>query len=99
MKPIKASPRKGGKVFLLDLGLGNTIGNLEGFVRFDNKIYPNSIVYLFQRSSAKPVAWEKVKPDGSYAFVGINTNFNYFTTAFDLKKQYVAVSQDNLYPK
>ena len=37
--------------------------------------------------------------DGSYSFVGINTNFNYFTTAFDLKKQYVAVSQDNLYPK
>ncbi len=99
MKPVKSSPRKGSKIFLSYLGTGKQIGDIEGFVKFDNKIYPNSIVYLFQRSDAKPIIWCKVKPDGSYAFVGLNADVNYFTTAFDLKKQYVAVSQDNLYPK
>ena len=37
--------------------------------------------------------------DGSYNFQGFNGSMDYFTTAFDLKKKYVAVSQDNLIPK
>lgn len=99
MKPIKCSPIKGSTIHDVDLGTLSSVGNIKGFVKFDNKIYPDSIVYLFRRIDARAVTWFKTKEDGSYNFQGLNGSVNYFTTAFDLKKKYVAVSQDNLIPK
>lgn len=99
MKPIKNSTRQNSKVIFLNLGTGTAIGNIEGTVEYKNELYSNSIVYLFQRSSCRPITWCKTKTDGTYSFLGLNANVEYFVTVFDLNKQHIAVTQDYIVPK
>lgn len=82
-----------------DFGTQHTVANIKGEVRKLGENYINSMVVLFDRSTLKPIATSAVDKNSKYRFLGLNPSRVFFVVAFDNKKKFNAVIQDNVVPK
>ena len=100
MKPCSWGVKPSGDL-LQSLGFGskNTVANIKGSTRRLSEPYQKAVVELYNKANLQPIAVCKPDLDGQYQFVGLNTDLKTFIVAFDQKKQYNAVIQDNVVPK
>ena len=79
--------------------LSDVIGNIKGSTKKLGQQYQDATVVLYNKANLQPVAVRKPDQNGSYQFLGLNTDLKTFIVAFDSKKQFNAVIQDNVVPK
>lgn len=61
--------------------------------------YKDALVVLYNKQNLRPIAVKRPNIDGSYSFLGLNTNLKTFLVAFDKQQKFNAVIQDNVRPK
>ena len=100
MKPISRKVALSGNL-LQDIGFGskNTVSHIKGSVKKLGNQYQNALIVLYNKANFLPIAVRKPDQNGDYQILGLNNSLNCFITAFDDKKQYNAVIQDNIVPK
>lgn len=98
MKPVsrKALPTSN---LLQTLSVGPVIASIKGSVKKLGSAYQKSIVVLYNKANLQPITARKPNQDGSYQFLGLNTDLKTFIVAFDKNQQFNAVIQDNVVPK
>ena len=75
------------------------IGSIKGSVKKLGQNYQNADVVLYNKANLQPIAIRKPKENGDYSFMGLTTDIKTFVIAFDTKKQFNAVIQDQVVPK
>lgn len=75
------------------------IGSIKGSVKKLGQNYQNADVVLYHKANLQPIAIRKPKENGDYSFMGLTTDIKTFVIAFDAKKQFNAVIQDQVVPK
>ena len=75
------------------------VGSIKGSVKKLGQNYQNATVVLYSKANLQPIAIRKPKENGDYSFMGLTTDMKTFIVAFDAKKQFNAVIQDNVVPK
>ena len=75
------------------------IGSIKGSVKKLGQNYQNADVVLYNKANLQPIAIRKPKDNGDYSFLGLTTDKKTFVIAFDAKKQFNAVIQDQVMPK
>ena len=78
---------------------GQVIAKIQGSVKKLGQQYQDATVVLYNKANLQPISARKPNQDGSYQFLGLNTDLKTFIVAFDSTKQYNAVIQDNVVPK
>lgn len=86
-------------VILQNINTGPVIASIEGSVKKNGNQYRNALLVLFNAKNFMPIAAKSPDTDGKYSFAGLNTELKTFIVAFDNKKQFNAVIQDNVVPK
>ncbi len=61
--------------------------------------YKDALIVLYNKQNLKPIAVKRPNIDGSYSFLGLNTNLKTFIVAFDKQHKFNAIIQDNVVPK
>ncbi|UNT60688.1 hypothetical protein [Acinetobacter towneri] len=74
-------------------------GKIKGTTKQQGAIYPFCKVSLFDKRTAKLIAETTSSENGEYIFSGVPHGMIFFVMAFDNKKQFNAVIQDNVVPK
>lgn len=97
MKPTGFVVKKNG-VMLQDLN-GLIYSNINGAIIKEGEKYIDAIVVLYNKSNLLPIAVSKPDTTGRYQFLNLYVDLKTFIVAFDQKKQYNAVIQDNVIPK
>lgn len=77
----------------------SVIAKIKGSVKKLGNAYQNANIVLYNKADLQPIAVRKPDENGNYQFFGLNTSLKTFIVAFDAKKQYNAVIQDNVVPK
>lgn len=100
MKPCSYQAMPSGNL-LQDTGFGskNTIASIKGLIKKLGEKYQDATVVLYNKANLQPIAVRKPDQNGNYQFLGLNTDLKTFIVAFDAKKQFNAVIQDNVVPK
>lgn len=100
MKPVSRKAMPSGNL-LQDVGFGskNTVASIKGSTKKLGEKYKDCLVVLYNKVNLQPIAVKKPDADGSYQVYGLNNSLDCFLVAFDSKKQYNAVIQDNVVPK
>ena len=75
------------------------VGSIKGSVKKLGQNYQNATVVLYSKANLQPIAIRKPKENGDYSFMGLTTDIKTFVIAFDAKKQFNAVIQDQVVPK
>ena len=75
------------------------VGSIKGSVKKLGQNYQNADLVLYNKANLQPIAIRKPKDNGDYSFLGLTTDIKTFVIAFDAKKQFNAVIQDNVVPK
>ena len=75
------------------------IGSIKGSVKKLGQNYQNADVVLYNKANLQPIAIRKPKENGDYSFMGLTTDIKTFVIAFDTKKQFNAVIQDQVVAK
>ena len=78
---------------------GPVIAKVKGSVKKLGQQYQNATVVLYNKANLQPIAIRKPDQNGNYQFLGLNTDLKTFIVAFDQKRQFNAVIQDNVVPK
>ncbi|MGS0705461.1 hypothetical protein ACVBEE_02715 [Acinetobacter sp. ANC 3781] len=84
---------------LQEVTTGLVVVSIFGSVKALKIPYKDALVILYNKQNLKPIAVKRPNIDGSYSFLGLNTNLKTFLVAFDKKQKYNAVIQDNVRPK
>lgn len=82
-----------------DFGTSNTVAGVKGTTKKLGSNYSDALVVLYTKNNLLPIASRKPNSDGEYQFLGLNNSLLCFIVAFDNKKQYNAVIQDQVVPK
>lgn len=98
MKPVrrKAMPASS---HLQNIPVGPVIASIKGSTKRLGQQYQDASVVLYNKTNLLPIAVRKPDQNGNYQFLGLNTDLKTFIVAFDKKKQFNAVIQDNVVPK
>lgn len=75
------------------------IAEVKGTAKRLGQDYKDAIIVLYDKSNLRVIEVSKPDQYGNYQFLGLNTDLKTFIVAFDLKKQFNAVIQDNVVPK
>lgn len=86
-------------LFLQDIKLRLVIAKIQGSVKKLGDAYQNANIVLYNKENLQPIAVRKPDQNGNYQFLGLNTDLKTFIVAFDHKKEFNAVIQDNVVPK
>ena len=78
---------------------GQVIAKIQGSVKKLGQQYQDATVVLYNKANLQPISARKPNQDGSYQFLGLNTDLKTFIVALDKKQQFNAVIQDNVVPK
>ncbi|MEN8392517.1 hypothetical protein ABFP25_15550 [Acinetobacter indicus] len=78
---------------------GPIVAKVMGSVKKLGQQYQNATVVLYNKANLQPIAIRKPDQNGNYQFLGLNTDLKTFIVAFDQKRQFNAVIQDNVVPK
>lgn len=84
---------------LQSLATGNVIAKIKGSTKKMGGEYQDAIIILYNKANFQPIAIRKPDENGSYQFIGLNTDLKTFIAAFDKNQQFNAVIQDNVVPK
>lgn len=84
---------------LQNLGTGNVIAKVKGSTKKMGEKYQDAIIILYNKANLQPIEIRKPDKNGSYQFLGLNTDLKTFIVAFDAKQKFNAVIQDNVVPK
>lgn len=84
---------------LQNLSTGSVIATIKGSVKKLGNQYKDAIVVLYNKANLQPIAVRKPDENGNYKFLGLNTDLKTFIAAFDQKRRFNAVIQDNVVPK
>ncbi|MEQ1446284.1 hypothetical protein ABLT89_04925 [Acinetobacter schindleri] len=98
MKPILYRARKS-NCTLQDVAVGPIVAKIQGSIKKLGGAYQNADIALYNKANLQPIAVRRPDENGNYQFLGLNTGLKTFIVAFDQKKQYNAVIQDNVVPK
>ena len=98
MKPIKRQARHS-SAYLQPIAKSNNPGKIKGSVKAAGMRYENAFVYLFTKSNFQPLCVCRPDSEGNYSFLDLPRDLVAFIAAFDRKKQFNAVIQDNVVPK
>ena len=85
--------------FNSNFGRQNTIASIQGSVKKLGDKYSHALVVLYNKANLLPIATRKPDANGSYQFLGLNTDLTCFIVALDKHQQYNAVIQDMVVPK
>ncbi|WP_368559699.1 hypothetical protein [Acinetobacter indicus] len=98
---MKPCTRKATQTTLLlqSISIGPVVAKISGSTKKLGNSYDSATVVLYSKTNLKPIAAQKPDANGNYQFLGLNTDLITFIVAFDLKKQFNAVIQDNVVPK
>lgn len=98
---MKPCTRKAAQIakLLQSISTGLVIAKVTGSVKKLGQQYQNATIVLYSKANLQPIAIRKPDQNGNYQFLGLNTDLKTFIVAFDLKKQFNAVIQDNVVPK
>lgn len=80
-------------------GENQTIASIRGSVKKLGQQYQDATIALYNKANLQPIAVRKPDQNGNYQFLGLNTDLKTFIVAFDQKRQFNAVIQDNVVPK
>lgn len=81
------------------IATGPVVAKIQGSVKKLGEQYKDAAVVLYNKANLQPIAVRKPDENGNYWFLGLNTDIKAFIVAFDNKKQFNAVIQDNVVPK
>lgn len=84
---------------LQSITTGPVIAKISGTTKKLGEKYRNATVVLYNKANLQPIAVRKPDINGSYQFLGLNTDLKTFIVAFDKNQQFNAVIQDNVVPK
>lgn len=84
---------------LQNINIGSTVTKVKGSVKKIGNQYKDAIVVLYNKANLQPIAVRKPDENGNYKFLGLNTDLKTFIAAFDQKRRFNAVIQDNVEPK
>ena len=84
---------------LQNIGTGLVVAKIKGTTKKLGQQYQDAIVVLYNKANFQPIAMQKPDHSGNYQFLGLNTDLKAFVAAFDQKRQFNAVIQDNMVPK
>lgn len=98
MKPISFKPLLS-DYLLQSVATGAVVAKITGSVKKLGEKYQDATIVLYNKGNLQPIAIQKPDVNGSYRFLGLNTNLKAFVVAFDQNQQYNAVVQDNVVPK
>lgn len=84
---------------LQNINIGFTVTKVKGSVKKIGNQYKDAIVVLYNKANLQPIAVRKPDENGNYKFLGLNTDLKTFIAAFDQKRRFNAVIQDNVEPK
>lgn len=83
----------------LGFGVKNTVADIKGTTKKLGSNYSDATIVLYNKSNLTPIGSTKPNENGDYQFLGLNNSVVCFIVAFDNKKQYNAVIQDQVVPK
>lgn len=100
MKPASRKTFKSNN-FLQDVGYGakNTVASIKGSVKKLGAKYQDALVVLYNKANLNVITVVKPDSNGDYKINALNNSVTCFLVAFDSKKQYNAVIQDQVVPK
>ncbi len=98
MKPLSRKI-KNSSLFLQTIVTGPVVAKIKGSTKKLGEQYKDATIVLYNKANFQPIAIRKPEENGNYQFLGLNTDLKTFIVAFDSKKQYNAVIQDNVVPK
>lgn len=98
MKPVSRKV-KSHSVLLQKIATGPVAAKIQGSIKKIGQQYQNATVVLYNKTNLQPIAVRKPDQNGNYSFLGLNTDLKTFIVAFDQKRQFNAVIQDNVVPK
>lgn len=81
------------------IATGPIVAKIMGSTKKLGQRYQNATVVLYNKANLQPIAIRKPDENGNYSFLGLNTDLKTFIVAFDQKRQFNAVIQDNVVPK
>lgn len=81
------------------INVGPVVAKIKGSTKKLGEQYKDATIVLYNKANFQPIAIRKPEENGNYQFLGLNTDLKTFIVAFDSKKQYNAVIQDNVVPK
>ena len=81
------------------ISTGPVIAKIKGSVKKLGQQHQNATVVLYNKANLQPIAVRRLDQDGSYQFLGLNTDLKIFIAVFDKNQQFNAVIQDNVVPK
>lgn len=98
MKPVsrKAMPAPS---YLQNISVGPVIAKVAGSVKKLGQKFEDATLVLYNKANFLPIAACKPDKNGNYQLLGLNTDLKTFIIAFDKKRQFNAVIQDNVVPK
>jgi len=85
--------------FLQPVPTGPVVAKIQGSTKKLGQQYQDALVVLYNKANLQPIAVRKPDQNGNYSFLGLNTDLKTFIVAFDQKRQFNAVIQDNVVPK
>lgn len=85
--------------FLQPVLTGPVVAKIQGSTKKLGHQYKDALVVLYNKANLQPIAVRKPDQNGNYSFLGLNTDLKTFIVAFDQKRQFNAVIQDNVVPK
>ncbi|ENX63602.1 hypothetical protein F885_00344 [Acinetobacter higginsii] len=83
----------------LGFGVNTTVADIKGTTKKLGSNYSDATIVLYNKSNLTPIGITKPSENGDYQFLGLNNSVACFIVAFDNKKQYNAVIQDQVVPK
>ncbi|MFW1742891.1 hypothetical protein [Acinetobacter johnsonii] len=86
-------------LFLQQIAIGPVVAKIKGSTKKLGQQYQDATVVLYNKANLLPIAVRKPDQNGDYQFLGLNTDLKTFIVAFDQKRQFNAVIQDNVVPK
>lgn len=100
MKPCARSAGYSGNL-LQNIGFGSkkTVASIKGSIEKLGEKYQNATIFLYNKANYQPLAVCKPDANGNYQVLGLNNSASCFIAAFDDRKQFNAVIQDNVVPK
>lgn len=98
---MKPCSRKALPVTLLlqQIATGSIVAKIKGTTKKLGQQYRDATIVLYNKANMQPIAVRKPDQNGNYQFLGLNTDLKTFIIAFDKKRQFNAVIQDNVVPK
>lgn len=83
-----------------DLNKPNLVlAKIKGTTKKLGDRYNGALVALYSKVNFQPIAMTRSDQNGTYEFLGLNTDLKTFIVAFDKNQQFNAVIQDNVVPK